>query len=751
MQNPRCAPLAAVVSLLAAAGLAAAQQPAGGVPTSGDAQATVRAVRISGQVVRVDGRLDEPVWQTATPASGFRQREPQEGAAASEATDVRVLYDENTLYIGIVAHDREPDAVISRLLQRDQVMSVDFFGAPIFAGDDAVAILLDTFHDHRNAFVFATNPNGAEFDALITDEGREFNRDWRGVWRVAAVRTSDGWSAEFAIPFRTLRYPAGDTPWGFNVARVIRRKNEETLWQSWKRDGSGFARVSNAGTITGLTGLPREGINLEVKPYSLGAGDQTALTTGSAGGAGGGARPTVSGASGAFGVDLKTELRPGLVLDGTLNTDFAQVEVDDQQVNLTRFSLFYPEKRDFFLENAGIFQFGATAAMEPPPFLLFFSRRIGLSDSGAVPVIGGARLTGRVGGQTVGFLDITTDATPFDIPRRNFAVLRAKRDVGDAGYVGAMVTDLRDATHSNTAGGVDWSFWPARSVNVQGFAARTATSTPGGDDGAYRLAVDYQTGRLGITAQHLMVGPDANAEMGFITRNDIRRTNLDSRLTFRPNVMGLRTFQLFYFGQYVTRTDQLRQDVLNGLALNPRWNSGESFTVYANRGRTRVDDDFDIADSVHVRAGDYANTQVGVFASTSTSRPVSLHLFAQRDWVYGGRLLTSSTMATINGGPHLTLGLGLTHNEVELPLGHFRADLLAARVGVAFTTKLFLNTLVQVNTLDRAVSANVRFNYIYRPGSDFYVVLNEQRGDRTLPWEFKSRGVRLKLTYLARI
>ncbi|MFQ5551103.1 MAG: DUF5916 domain-containing protein, partial [Gemmatimonadales bacterium] len=344
--------------------------------------------------IRIDGFLDDEAWSRAPASADFRQREPLQGVPATERTEVKVVYDGGTLYIGIRAFDSQPDAVISRILQRDRLMSTDFNGLPVFAGDDAVAILFDSFHDHRNGMVFATNPHGAQFEALLTDEGREFNIDWRAVWDVAAQRTSDGWSAEFAIPFRTLRYPTTDGParWGFNVYRVIRHKNEEALLSSWSRDDGGFHRVSQAGHLDGLDDLPRAGVNLEVKPFLLSGASQERDSLEALGWDG----------QADVGIDLKYEVRPGLLLDLTVNTDFAQVEVDDQQVNLTRFNLFFPEKRDFFLENAGIFEFGTRGTFEPPPFLLFFSRTIGIHDDGEVPVLGGVRLTGRVGGQTIG-------------------------------------------------------------------------------------------------------------------------------------------------------------------------------------------------------------------------------------------------------------------------------------------------------------------------------------------------------------
>jgi CBS domain-containing protein len=701
------------------------------------------AVRIDpdSDYVYVDGILNEPIWNRAPVISDFRQIEPNEGSPATEPTEVRVLYDANSIYVGIIAYDSNPEGIIARILQRDRVMNTDdFTGAPQFAGDDAVAILFDTFHDRRNAVVFATNPNGAEFEALLTDEGREFNIDWRGIWRVKAQKTADGWSAEFAIPFRTLRYPVGETsePWGFNVYRVIRRKNEEVLWTAWTRGDGGFHRVSMAGHLEGMTDLPRKGLNLDLKPYVLGRVEQEAVGS-----------EVETDPDLAVGLDAKYEVRPGLVLDLTLNTDFAQVEADDEQVNLTRFDLFFPEKREFFLENAGIFEFGVQAIMEPPPFLLFFSRRIGISDDGEIPLIGGVRLTGRVGKQTVGILDVVTDSA-FADPRTNFAVVRVKRDVGARNYVGAMLTDRRWAAGSNTAGGVDFSFWPTGALNLQGFAAATTTTGPGGDDVAYRLGVDWQTDRYGLNAQHISIGPETTADVGFITRTDIRRTEGFVRYTPRPQAIGLRKVDLFAAATYISRIDGLLQDWSVGGALSPEWNSGENITVFGGVGFTRLDEGFDLSDDVFVPTGDYDLWQIAIFANTSFNRPVTFAGDAFIQGIYDGNITTASGNLGFTPNANVSITLRYTRNWVDVPDGSFIADIAAIRMTYAFSTRLVANALLQYNSLDNALSANVRLNFVHSPGSDLFIVFNEFRGNDTSRWAFSERAAVVKVTYLKR-
>jgi hypothetical protein len=722
--------------------VAALQIGAGAALAQEAPRPVLSAVRLGDSVtIRLDGLMNESAWRQVPAATGFRQREPREGEPATEVTEVRVLYDGATLYIGVIAHDREPQRILSRILQRDRVMEMGFGGAEAqFGGDDGVAILFDPFHDHRNGLVFATNPNGAEFDAMVTDEGREFNIDWRAVWEVRAQRSAEGWSAEFAIPFRTLRYPADGRPWGFNVVRMIRRKNEETLWSAWSRDNEGFLRVSRAGQLEGLVGLPRAGLNLEVKPYALGGATQEHTDAGNIEG-----DPEIKA-----GLDAKYEVRPGLLLDVTLNTDFAQVEVDDERVNLTRYSLFVPEKREFFLENAGIFEFGTRGSFEPPPFLLFFSRRIGIDeDSGAVPVIGGARLTGRAGAQTVGLLDIVTNDA-YGLPAENFAVARVKRDIGASNYVGAMLTDRRSSAASNTAAGIDASWWPSGPLNLQGFVAHTTASGEGGEGTAYRVGVDYQTDLLGVQAQHLYVDSGTTAEMGFITREDIRRTNGFATLTARPTWLGLRRIETFFMGDLVHRTDGELQDWATGIGLNPEWNSGDVVIVFARTGFTRVDEEFDI-EEVIVPPGDYDSREAGLFVNSSPNRPVALGVQASLQERYGGTFKTATAAVGLRPDPHVTALGSFAYSDVELPNGDFVSRVGSLRVSYAFSTRVFLHGLFQYNSLDNRVSANIRFNWIHRPGSDLYVVLNEERGSDDSLWDLDNRGAAVKVTYLARI
>ena len=700
------------------------------------------AARLAGEL-RIDGHLDEPPWARAAVASGFRQREPREGQPATQPTEVRVLYDARSLYLGVLARDSDPQRVVAHIRQRDKLLAPTGFDESYeFAGDDAVAILLDPFRDRRNAVVFATNANGAEFEALITDESGAFNVDWRAVWTVRAQRVPAGWSAEIAIPFRSLRYPSSSPDgWGINVWRMMRRDNEETLWTAWSRDGGGFRRVSQAGRLVGLTDLPRSGLNLEVKPYGLAGLTQERDAEGRLHTA---RDPSV-------GLDAKWEVRPGLVLDGTVHPDFAQVEADEERVNLTRFDLFFPEKRDFFLENAGIFDFGWRGQDETPPFLLFFSRRIGIGkdDESRIPVRGGVRLSGRMGGQTVGLLDVYTGPGAGQ-PAANYGVLRIKRDLGRSNYLGGMLVDRRDADESNTAGGLDASFWPAESVNLQAFAARTWTAGPGSDGSAWRVSGDYSGDRFGLSAQHLVIGPHADPQVGFVTRTDIRRTDALARYTLRPSALGLRRIDLFAEGQHIVRTSGEKQDVGGGPTLNLEWGSGDSVAGFYFQGSSRIDEPFVLGDRIPVPAGDYDVRHWSFSATSAARRPVTLSVLAERLDSFGGRLSTLGGRTRFAPGSHLSLELGFTHDRVTLPQGAFTAEVSSLRAVYAFTTRLFVSALVQHNSLERRLVTNLRLGFVHRPGSDLFVVFNEDRGDGVTLRHAASRGLAVKLTYLAR-
>jgi hypothetical protein len=654
---------------------------------------------------------------------------------------VRVVYDEDTLYVGVLARDREPDRVIARILERDKVMTQGLDNAARFAGDDVVALTLDPFHDHRNAFLFATNPNGAELDALVTDESPTLNLDWRAVWRVSARRVPEGWSAEFAIPFRSLRYPdaaGGPQVWGFDVERIVRRRNEETLWSAWGRAEGGLNRVSRAGHLEGLQGLPRSPFNVEVRPFGLGGVTQEAVADGG----------TPASGEWRLGADLKWEVRPGLVLDATARPDFAQVEADDEIVNLTRFEVFFPEKRDFFLENAGVFDFGTRGSFETPPFLMFFSRRIGILGDAEVPVLGGLRLSGRAGRQTLGLLDVFTEEAA-GAPRTNFGAVRVKRDVGERSYVGGMLTDRRTSQASWTDFGADASLWPVPRLNVQAFATRT-TRGDGVADWAARGAAEYQADPVFLSAEYLRIGPGAETGMGFVTQTDVQRVAGKAQYTFRPRSRTLRSLATYVGGKRQTRVDGAPRDSNAFAGVSFDLHSGDGLSVTHVRGSIDLDWGFDLAGRIPVPAGRYDLEDTVVTLFTSGHRPVSAFYTASVQRIWGGDLTALTGSVTVKQGSHLSLSGSYTRSAAALPGGSFVAHVTGVRVGWSFSTRLAAHVYAQYNSLERRFVGNFRLRFIHRPGSDLYLVLNEERGESGDPSALLARGAAIKLSYLVR-
>jgi hypothetical protein len=466
----------------------------------------IRAVRTTDQIY-VDGVLNEPAWDQVTPATDFRQQEPNEGVPAAERTEVRVLYDDKYLYAGIRAFDSEPDKINARELTRDAS----------FSNDDKIEILLDTYHDRRNAYRFAVNPLGAQQDALITDEGRDVNLSWDAPWLSSGRRDRTGYTVEIAIPLTTLRYTEGAPVWGFNVARIIRRKNEENLWTSWQRS-FGLERVSQAGELAGVEGIHRRRL-MEFKPYVTSGWKQGVPLIGREG--------FDSGLHGTAGLEVaKIGITPSLTAELTVNPDFGQVEVDQQVINLTRFSVFFPEKRDFFLENSGIFLFGREESNQ-----LFFTRRIGLTEDGQpVPIDYGAKITGKIGPYNAGFLQVQTrklgdENTAPGIPREHFTVARVKRDIFGRSYIGAMFANRQGGASAdyNRGAGIDTELNFTDHWRLFGFLMGTAT--PGAHSGflSGRLDSKYENDLVRFIAVYENIGSNFNPEIGFVERNGIRQ------------------------------------------------------------------------------------------------------------------------------------------------------------------------------------------------------------------------------------
>jgi hypothetical protein len=727
---PRAGPRAAALGALAVALYLAAPALAQDPPPS------FRAERAQGPV-EIDGRLDEPTWQAADTLTRLLQREPIEGAPATERTVFRILYDDDNLYIGVAALDTDPDAVVARLLERDALARFGLFGNLLESPDDMIAIVLDTFHDRRNAFLFATNALGNQSDALIENEGQDVNDDWDGIWEVAGRRDAGGWTAELAIPFRTLRFPAhSPQTWGFNAARVIKRKNEEVLWSSWGRDNGGLFKIARAGDLTGLAGL-RQGANLQIEPYVLGR---------------------VRGAANvdpeefdddeeiSAGGDAKWGITPNQTLDLTVHTDFAQVEADVAQINLTRFSLFFPEKREFFLENAGIFEFGIEG-FGPPPLLLFFSRRIGIAGGREVPLLGGARLTGRAGPWSIGALDVVT-ADEGDEPRTNWSVARVRRNLLARGQVGGIVTHVEPAdSEGSTAFGADFSFQPTNEILLTGMAAANLAPDDPSEPYAGSFVFDHTGDFWGSRASWDVIGEGMRPAAGFVQRSGIHRGF--GTLRQRPRPGGIvRLVTIRQTVEIILDTDGTVEDRSFGLSFEPQLETGDELRLEFQRRSERLEEPFELRPDLVIPADEYWNTSWIVGFETARRRPLWVEAtYSEPGFFDGDRRVTSGEVGW-TPSPHVGLSLAWERNEIETPHGDLETDLGILRLGLAASTRLRWDALVQYNSESDELSGNLRLHWIWAPGSDLYLVADLRRDELREEEGASTRAVVLKVTRL---
>jgi hypothetical protein len=699
----------------------------------------VHAIRLSSELT-VDGRLDEDVYDRERPSSGFIQQVPYEGQPASEKTDAWVLFDREAIYVSARCWDSTPpDKWIANEMRRDgtQLNQNDSFG-----------VLLDTFGDGHDGVFFATNPLGALLDQQITEE-RTSNGDWDPVWDVKTARFEGGWMVEMRIPFKSLRYRAGASQdWGIQLRRVVRRLNEWSFLapvpiSAAGRDGSqGILRVSAAATLTGLE-VPSGAKNVELKPFALGR-----LTTDQA------ASPSFTNRTDAsFGFDAKYGITQNLTADFTYNTDFAQVEVDQQQINLTRFSLLFPEKRQFFLEGKGIFDFGRTGGSVP---LLFFSRRIGLEDGRAVPILGGGRLTGRAGPFSVGVINLQTDAEG-DVASTNFTVLRLKRNILRRSSIGALYTGRSVSTvadGANHAFGADARLSFYENVNVNLYLAKTATEGLRGRDTSYQLQFDYPSDVYGLRLEQVVVERNFNPEVGFVSRGNFNRTFAEARYSPRPRSMpAVRQFT------YEASIDYTRTADTGQLETREQLVSFEAEFADSSRiefdvvdVHERLDAQFAIARHVSIPAGSYDWRHAEIAYTVAKQRRVNGSLMFRAGTFYGGDIRTVEvSSARIEASPQLSVEPSLSFSAVTLPEGRFRTAVPRVRTTFTVTPRMFVSGLVQFNSENDRVSSNVRMRWEYRAGSELFIVYSEDRDTFDAGFrQPRNRGVAIKINRLLR-
>ena len=699
---------------------------------------------------RIDGVLDDAVWQSATVIDDFTQKEPNEGAPATQRTEVRVLYDGSSLFLGVRAFDSSPEGPIATEMRRDANRILD---------EDNFQVILDTYRDSRSAYMFAVNPLGAQLDQQVFDEGgrdrqREgssgsmINRDWDGVWAASARRTTEGWSAEIEIPLITIRFPAAEPQsWGINFKRNIRTRNEEVFWAPIPR-AYDLTRVSLAGSLDGLHSMDR-GLDLRIKPYATGGGRWRRT-------------PTLNNNSHTeeVGLDVKYGVLPGLNLDVTYNTDFAQAEVDNEQVNLTRFALFYPEKREFFLENAGQFAVGSTNATYRLADL-FFSRRIGITASRqTVPILGGARLTGKVGGNNIAIMDIQVEdlkgpAGAVIEPGQNFLVTRYSRDVLERSQIGALFINKQASSGGgfNRTYAADARLGITPELTVEGFLAETSSPGLSDDDRAGYLRAAWLSQSFRIFAEHSDLGDDFNAEVGFVPRVGIRTTKLHLETNPRPGRWGIRFMEPMWNVTYTT--DQSGRMVSRRFhhMISARFDNGAYFMAWYNRDFERLDSPFNVASGIAVAPGSYDTWDMNFRFSSNPARRVSFNVgYAPQAYWDGDRTDWSGGL-DVRVTDQLATSGRFSRSAVDLPAGDFTADIASLQFDYGFSPRLSLRTLTQYNSLTEQLSTSGRLRYTYRPGSDIYVVYDEVRSDPEVlssPFAAQSRDHQLlvKFTYL---
>jgi hypothetical protein len=699
------AALAILVLLPAMPSSAAAQDTDASRTSAAEARPVdrlARAVRIDSPP-DIDGQLDEPFWQTIQPITDFVQREPVDGGTPSERTEVRIAYDERALYFGMIMHDSEPGRIRRSILHREGRIDQD----------DRIVIALDTYHDGRNGYVFELNSFGTQGDALFANESLTLpDWNWEGVYHSQARVTEQGWVLEVAIPFTTIRFDRSDAPsMGIALYRSIRRKNEEVFWPHIpQRYRSGIAQVSQYATLTGLQDI-RRGRYIQVTPFGVVGAQKFGVAE----------TNTIND----FGVDLKYSVTSNLTLDLTYNTDFAQVEADNVQINLTRFNLFFPEKRPFFLERAQLFTLGDLRETE-----VFFSRRIGIVNE----ITGGGRVTGQVGPLSVGLLSLQTedgtvgtgdDATL--VPGANNTVLRVQGDVLPRTTVGMIATNLQNSRSWYRSLGADAAvrFWGSSSFNA--WVADTRDSGPDASGAAGSINLQVRPTRLwSVDAGYTSIGTDFAPALGFVQRGDMVRYKTGASIVPRFNSTWARQLVLAVNGSYIEGQDGRRQSVDGLFHSMLGFQTGDNISFNVNHDLEDLDFDFPIRQNVIIPAGVYDWRTATASLRFNESRTFSGNASVALGNFYSGTRRQYNGRLNWKTGRHLTLSGSVNRNDIDLPVanGEFSTTILGLNVLGAISRSLFANALVQYDDASETAQSNIRINWIPRAGSNMFVVFD---------------------------
>ena len=683
----------------------------------------------------LDGIFNENAWHKAIPISNFRQRETKEGALPTERTKIAVLYDNNSLYIGFWGYDSNPRSLVSKQMKQDFK----------WGGEDNFEVILGTYADSRNGFLFVINPNGARADALVGNEGNEFIKDWNGVWDVATLVNEDGWFAEIKIPFSTLSFQKKDIQnWQINFERNIRRKNEQLMWQGYLRKYE-IENISQGGILVGLESIKSK-THIEFKPYitaGIERDDENQYER------------IVKG-----GGEANINITPTMKLNLTLNTDFAQVEADDAKVNLSRFNLYYKEKRQFFLEGSNYFQFRTSHRN-----FVFYSRRIGLENGAEVPIYGGVRLFGKMGKNNIGFMSMqtgdvearfTSDST--DVLSTNYSVLRYRRDVLDKSSAGFILTSkIRKDGRRNFVYGGDFNYKTSKFLGDKNFAfgLTLAKSYTDGVDNSksltYNSYIGYFNDKVKAIGSITGVQENYNAEMGFSRRNRYR--SYFTILEFNPRFKSIGfvrnfTFIPYEFVSYVDdKTGDLQTLWYEFTPIGAVFQSGDEAALRYQRTYENITDVFEIFDTIKIPIGEYWNNGYEIELSSFKGRKIGADFQVNYEGFYNGQRLSTEFGLEVNVNKHLNMGLDWNRSYIELPSNKFVVHELGSKVEYAFNPKLNTSIFGQWNNEEDEIILNYRINWIPVIGSNVYFVINQLIDNAENKFKLKKTTVLAKVVW----
>jgi hypothetical protein len=689
----------------------------------------LQAIAING-AINLDGQLDDSIWQVAPRIRNFTQRELNFGEPASEQTEVAIAYNQQFMYIAVWCYDQAPDQIIAKELKRDFNYDID----------DNFIVILDTYNDKRNGFMFVTNPNAARADLQVFNNGSSINTFWNGVWNVKTTRTSTGWFAEFEIPFYTFKYRnhLDKQEWGINFERNIRHKREQVMWQGWSRNNK-IAQVNQAGTLQGLDKLTEKRF-VEIKPYVLG-GDEH--------------KPTANNPTGNIGGEINYLLSPTYRLNLTFNTDFAQVEADQQQVNITRFPIFFPELREFFLEGEDFFNMGFGGNRIIP----FYSRKIGLTPNREpIPIIAGVRLLGKEENSTIGLMSLQT-ADALGEPTTNYTSASWRQDIGKQSVIGAMTTNKVIDGRWHTTSGLNGRYSTSKlfgnkNIDVGGAFIQTFNTDSNYQPKAfaYRAFVSYPNDKFTLFASNQRSPIDFNPEIGLM----LRRNFIESfgEFAFKPRPKGrftwIRQFEFIPINITNTQYDDTRQlqsfeYKLQFFGLETR--KGERFTIEYKRVAEGLINDFVLAKDVVISKGTYWWNQYESEIRTFRGRTLSLTSRVIWGDFYDGQNFRNRTELLWRVGKFYNMNLRYEYNQIMLPSGNFVSHLIGSRMEYAINPNAFGSVLTQWNTAQNELNFNFRLQVIPKIGTDFYFIVNQIYDTQTQQLDLKRGTILGKLIW----